>query len=105
MMDSIDPEDLWKYMQDYEATTGGKVLAIPHNGNVSNGMMFSDDTLAGKPISRDYAQTRSRWEPLYEVTQIKGDGETHPLLSPDDRFADYETWDTGNVQGSQFKEP
>lgn len=105
MSDSIDPEDLWTYMQDYETNTSGKVLAIPHNGNVSNGMMFSDDTLKREPITADYAQRRARWEPLYEATQIKGDGETHPLLSPDDRFADYETWDTGNVAGSQLKEP
>ena len=100
---SIDPEDLWDYMADYEAETGGKVLAIPHNGNLSNGMMFDVNDMDGNPLTRAYAETRDRWEPVYEVTQIKGDGETHPLLSPDDEFADYETWDLGNLNLSQAK--
>ena len=92
-LDSYDPEDLWAWMQDYEATTGGRVLAIPHNGNMSNGQMFVDKTFSGDELTREYAQTRSRWEPLYEMTQFKGDGETHSYLSPDDGFADFETWD------------
>ncbi len=96
-MDSGDPEDLWAFMAAYEQTTGGSVLAIPHNGNVSNGLMFAETTLAGEPLSRDYAERRKRWEPIVEVTQIKGDGETHPFLSPNDEFADYETWDSGNL--------
>jgi len=100
---SIDPEDLWDYMADYEAKTGGKVLAIPHNGNLSNGMMFDVKDMDGNPLTRAYAETRDRWEPVYEVTQIKGDGEAHPLLSPDDEFADYETWDLGNLNLSQAK--
>ena len=100
---SIDPEDLWDYMADYEAKTGGKVLAIPHNGNLSNGMMFDVKDMDGNPLTRAYAETRDRWEPVYEVTQIKGDGEAHPLLSPDDEFADYETWDLGNLNLSQGK--
>ena len=100
---SIDPEDLWDYMADYEAETGGKVLAIPHNGNLSNGMMFDVNDMDGNPLTRAYAETRDRWEPVYEVTQIKGDGEAHPLLSPDDEFADYETWDLGNLNLSQAK--
>ncbi len=100
---SIDPEDLWVYMADYETKTGGKVLAIPHNGNLSNGMMFALVDMAGNPLTRAYAETRDRWEPVYEVTQIKGDGEAHPLLSPDDEFADYETWDLGNLNLSQAK--
>jgi hypothetical protein len=100
---SIDPEDLWRDLSDYEGDTGGRVLAIPHNGNLSNGMMFSDTTLAGEPLDRDYRQRRRRWEPLYEITQIKGDGETHPLLSPDDEFADYEIWDHGNLDFSEAK--
>ena len=100
---SIDPEDLWDYMADYEAKTGGKVLAIPHNGNLSNGMMFDVNDMDGNPLTRAYAETRDRWEPVYEVTQIKGDGEAHPLLSPDDEFADYETWDLGNLNLSQAK--
>ena len=92
-----DPERLWEWMASYEAETGGRILAIPHNGNVSNGLMFDDVTLTTQePLSADYAQRRARWEPLYEVTQMKGDGETHPMLSPDDAFADFETWDTGS---------
>ncbi|MBN8429393.1 DUF3604 domain-containing protein [Microbulbifer salipaludis] len=102
--DSEDPEDLWRWMANYEKKTGGRVLAIPHNGNLSNGLMFDDVTLtARKPLDRDYAERRSKWEPLYEVTQIKGDGETHPLLSPDDEFADFETWDRGSFAAA--KEP
>ena len=95
--DSTDPEDLWKWMAAYEEKTGGSVLAIPHNGNLSNGLMFDDVTLtARKKLDRDYAERRMRWEPLYEVTQIKGDGEAHPSLSPNDEFADYGTWDKGS---------
>ncbi len=94
--DSADPEDLWQWMADYEEMTGGRLLAIPHNGNLSNGLMFDDVTLSGEPLSADYAERRQRWEPIYEVTQIKGDGETHPLLSPQDEFADYYTWDRGS---------
>jgi len=90
--DSNDPEDLWAYMEAYESTTGGEALAIPHNGNLSSGIMFALEDTKGNPISKHYAKSRSRWEPLYEVTQIKGDSETHPLLSPSDEFADYETW-------------
>lgn len=95
-VDSPDPEDLWDWLDDYETTVGGRAMAIAHNGNLSNGMMFSDTTVGGAPISREYAQRRQRFEPLYEVTQIKGDGEAHPLLSPDDEFADFWTWDRGN---------
>ena len=95
--DSSDPEDLWQWMADYEENTGGQVLAIPHNGNLSNGLMFDNVTLTSrKRLSRDYAERRMRWEPLYEVTQMKGDGEAHSLLSPDDEFADFETWDKGS---------
>jgi len=70
---------------------GSRVIAIPHNGNLSAGQMFALDDFHGQPLTTDYAQTRSYWEPIYEVTQIKGDGETHPLVSPDDVFVDYET--------------
>ena len=95
--DSTDPEDLWKWMAAYEGRSGDRVLAIPHNGNLSNGLMFDMVTLVDRrPLERDYAERRMRWEPLYEVTQIKGDGETHPLLSPNDEFADYGTWDRGS---------
>jgi hypothetical protein len=101
--DSDDPERLWQYMAGYEDKTGGQVLAIPHNGNLSNGLMFSDKTLSGKRLNRDYAETRMRWEPLIEVAQFKGDGETHPLLSPEDEFAHFETWDVSNLDGSAAK--
>jgi len=101
--DSADPEDLWKALAAYEQKTGGRALAIPHNGNLSNGLMFDVKTLSGGAITKRYAQQRQRWEPLYETTQIKGDGEAHPLLSPDDEFADYETWDLGNLDMSQAK--
>jgi len=101
--DSADPEDLWKALAAYEQKTGGRALAIPHNGNLSNGLMFDVKTLSGGAITKKYAQQRQRWEPLYETTQIKGDGEAHPLLSPDDEFADYETWDLGNLDMSQAK--
>jgi hypothetical protein len=94
--DSADPEDLWAWLQAYQEDKDGKVLAIPHNGNLSNGLMFDDTTLGGEPLTADYAERRSFWEPLYEVTQIKGDGETHPALSPNDEFADYWRWDKGN---------
>ena len=104
MFDSADPEDLWKYLANYENRTGGQALAIPHNGNTSNGLMFSDKTFSGIRIDRAYAESRIRWEPIIEVTQIKGDGETHPLLSTDDEFADYENWDVTNLAGSAPKE-
>jgi hypothetical protein len=94
--DTENPEDLWAWMAGYEEKTGGRMLAIPHNGNLSNGLMFDVETLSGQPLDRDYAERRMRWEPLYEVTQIKGDGEAHPYLSPNDEFADYGTWDKGS---------
>jgi hypothetical protein len=102
--DSIDPEDLWEYMARYEESTGGSVLAIAHNGNVSNGQMFSVERLNGEPVDRSYAESRARFEPLYEVTQIKGDGEAHPKLSPNDEFADYGTWDKSDIVGLNPKE-
>ena len=102
--DSYDPEDLWDYMAGYEEATGGSVLAIAHNGNVSNGLMFPVERLNGEPVDRRYAEMRNRFEPLYEVTQIKGDGEAHPLLSPDDEFADYGTWDKSDIAGFKPKE-
>ncbi len=105
LFDSEDPEDLWRYLAAYESKTGGQVLAIPHNGNLSNGLMFAEETFSGRPINPAYAQERMRWEPLIEVTQIKGDGETHPLLSTDDEFADFENWDKANLAGTVAKEP
>jgi len=103
-VDSNDQENLWKYLAAYEDETGGSVLAIAHNGNVSNGQMFSIERLNGEPIDRAYAETRMRFEPLYEVTQMKGDGEAHPFLSPNDEFADYGTWDKGDIAGLKPKQ-
>lgn len=103
--DSGDPEDLWDWMSDYEEKTGGKLLAIPHNGNLSNGLMFDDVTFTTKKsLDRDYAERRQKWEPIYETTQPKGDGETHPALSTTDEFADFETWDRGSF-GAEPKLP
>ena len=102
--DSADPEDLWNWMAAYQEKSGGRILAIPHNGNLSNGLMFDNVTLTGKPLTKAYAERRALWEPLYEVTQIKGDGEAHPALSPNDEFADYWTWDKGNF-GLAGKKP
>lgn len=104
MFDSPDPEDLWKFLAAYEEKTNGQAFAIPHNGNVSNGTMFSDKTFSGKKLTRSYAEARNRWEPLHEVSQVKGDEEAHPALSPEDEFADFETWDSGNLDGSAAKE-
>jgi hypothetical protein len=97
--ESFNPEDLWKWMAAYEDKTGGRVLTLAHNGNVSNGLMFPMvNPETGKPLTREYAEERIRWEPIYEVTQIKGDGESHPYLSPNDEFAGYDTlWDKGNL--------
>ncbi|WP_371395892.1 DUF3604 domain-containing protein [Fretibacter rubidus] len=95
-VESADPEDLWAFLENYETTTGGRAMAIPHNGNLSNGTMFDDIDIKGEPFDTDYSARRQRWEPLYEVTQIKGDGEAHPILSPNDEFADFWTWDKGN---------
>jgi hypothetical protein len=100
-----DPEDLWKWMAAYEQKTGGKLLAIAHNGNLSNGLMFDDVTLTTKkPLDRAYAVARTRWEPIYETTQPKGDGETHPALSRNDEFANFERWDKGSF-GPTLKTP
>ena len=97
--ESFNPEDLWTWMEKYEQASGGQVFALAHNGNVSNGIMFPEiNPRTGEILSRDYAERRMRWEPIYEVTQIKGDGESHPMLSPEDEFAGYDTlWDKGNL--------
>jgi len=101
--DSQNPEDLWQALAKFEHDTGADVLAIPHNGNLSNGLMFSVKNNAGEPYSKELAELRASIEPLMEVTQIKGDGESHPYLSPDDEFADYETWDDANLDGTEVK--
>ncbi|MBW4936217.1 DUF3604 domain-containing protein [Marinobacter sp. F4206] len=101
---STDPLDLYAWLENYEKTTGGSVLALAHNGNLSNGIMFPVDAqYTGKDIDEEYVRLRGKWEPMYEITQIKGDGEAHPFLSPDDAFADYETWDAGNLDLSEAK--
>ena len=97
--DSENPEDLWKWMGMWEEKTGGSLLAIPHNGNLSNGKMFALTTFLGDPLTREWAEARARWEPMYEITQIKGDGETHPRLSLTDEFANFERWDKANLAG------
>jgi hypothetical protein len=104
-LDSQDPAMLWDYMEAYETLTGGRVFAHVHNGNLSNGIAFTAATFDGTPMDAEYAARRSRWEPIMEITQIKGDGETHPFLSPDDEFADFERWDVGNLDGSASKTP
>lgn len=96
---TMDPEKLWEWMAKYQAKTGGRMIAIPHNGNLSNGRMFEETTFTGGPMSKAYAQARQTWEPLMEVTQIKGQSESHPSLSPTDEFADWDRWDRGNLNG------
>jgi hypothetical protein len=103
--DSKNPEDLWSYMEEFEQRTGGEVLAIPHNGNLSNGRMFTVESFDGKPLTKELAARRIQYEPLIEVTQIKGDGESHPSLSPNDEFAGYEIWDRSNLNGTEVKTP
>jgi hypothetical protein len=101
---SADPLDLYKYLENYEARTNGAIMALAHNGNLSNGIMFPvDRQYTGKRIDKFYVEQRAKWERIYEITQIKGDGETHPFLSPDDEFADYGTWDVGNLDLSEAK--
>ena len=102
--ESVDPQDLWRWLEHYESTTGGQAMAIPHNGNLSNGTMFPDLTPEGEPLTVEYAELSSRWEPIYEVTQVKGDSESHPTLSPQDEFADFENWDENNIGMSADKE-
>ncbi|HQA17830.1 MAG TPA: DUF3604 domain-containing protein [Novosphingobium sp.] len=101
------PDALWDYMDAYEKTTGGKVLAIPHNSNLSNGLMFMLTDPKGGPISAEYARRRAAHEPVVEITQIKGDSEAHPFLSPNDEFAGYGTagWDQNNLLNTQPTKP
>ncbi len=98
-LQSEDPEKLWEFLKNYEEKTGGRALAIPHNGNLSGGLMFSPNDHEGNPIDADYVAKRNKWEPLYEIMQIKGAGETHPLISTKDEFANYGItgWDQGNL--------
>jgi hypothetical protein len=96
---SEDPEQLWEWMATYEQRTGGRALAIPHNGNLSNGRMYAEQTFSGAPLSKEYAERRQRWEPVQEIVQMKGASESHPKLSPNDEFLDYGIlgWELGNL--------
>ena len=87
------PEDLWQWLDETQQQTGARFLAIPHNSNISKGYMFDDTTLRGEPITAEYARRRMQWEPVVEVTQIKGDSETRSDFSPEDEFADFENYD------------
>ena len=99
-----DPLELYKYLENYEKKTNGAALTFAHNGNLSNGIMFPVDAqFTGRKLDKFYVEQRAKWERMYEITQIKGDGETHPFLSPDDEFADYGTWDVGNLDVSVAK--
>src|SRR5271169_376155 len=89
--DSLDPEDLWRYLEG-QRKQGLEVIAVPHNGNASNGLMFSTKDMSGKPITRDYAERRMANEPLAEIIQGKGQSDTSPALSPTDEFAKFEMW-------------
>ena len=101
---TTDPLDLYKWLENYESLTKGQAMAMAHNGNLSNGWMFPiENTYAGGKVDKNYVEQRARWEPVYEVTQIKGDGETHPFLSSEDEFADYENWDFGNLDLTELK--
>lgn len=102
---SSNPEDLWAALTEYESLTGGEALSIPHNGNLSNGLMWDTIDYDGNAIDSDYSEARMRWEPIAEVTQIKGDSETHPTLSPDDPFADFERWDEFNISNTTKTTP
>jgi len=102
---SSNPEDLWAALTDYEVATGGEALSIPHNGNLSNGLMWDTVDYDGDAIDADYAEARMRWEPIAEVTQLKGDSETHPSLSPEDPFADFERWDEFNISNTTKTTP
>ncbi len=98
--DSAHVEDLWSFLSRYEAKTGGRVISIPHNSNLTSGAMFAIKDSYGFDFTPEYANLRARFEPLVEATQIKGDSETHPFLSPDDSFADFETWNGWNGWGN-----
>lgn len=91
-LDSQYPEDLWTWLDETTAATGAEFIAIPHNSNISKGYMFPEITIKGEEVSKTYVEARARWEPVAEATQIKGDSETIGLFSPEDEFADFETY-------------
>jgi hypothetical protein len=102
-LDSVDPEALWTYL-DRQRKLGLQVVAIPHNGNISNGLMFDGEkTYSGATITRAYAERRMRNEPLFEIVQEKGSSDTHPSLSPNDELADFETYTMMLGQGQTAK--
>ncbi len=103
--DSFKPEELWRWLAVISEKTGANFVAIPHNSNISKGLMFPLNDSYGKPISAQYAKDRMRWEPVVEMTQIKGDSETHPSLSPTDEFADYETYEHVIAVGEFAEKP
>ena len=90
--DSPRPEDLWSWLEDTSDRLGIDFVAMPHNSNLSLGLKFDMVDSDGRPISAEYARTRMRWEPIAEVLQVKGTSETHPFLSPEDEFANFELW-------------
>lgn len=103
---TTNPLDLYSWLETYEEKTGSRAFAFSHNGNLSNGWMFpTEGTYAGGTVDAEYVEKRAKWEPHYEITQIKGDGEAHPVLSPEDEFADYENWDVGNLDLTELKTP
>jgi len=101
------PDEIWNFMEAYEKSTGGRVLAIPHNSNLSNGLMFELTQPGGGPMTAAYAKRRAKLEPVVEITQIKGDSEAHPFLSPNDEFAGFGVagWDMNNLLSNQNKTP
>lgn len=101
------PDEIWNYMEAYEKNTGGKVLAIPHNSNLSNGLMFELTAPGGGPMTAEYAKRRARLEPVVEITQIKGDSEAHPFLSANDEFAGFGVagWELNNLLMQEPKKP
>lgn len=101
---STNPSSLYDWLDTYQEKTGGRAIAFSHNGNLSNGWMFpTEETYHGNTVDQAYVERRAKWEPHYEITQIKGDGEAHPFLSPEDPFADYENWDVGNLDLTELK--
>ena len=104
-LESEDPEMLWQWLEETSQATDAQFIAIPHNPNISAGQMFKTTTQSGEPITAEYAETRMKWEPVVEITQIKGDSETHPVLSPDDAFADFETYQFILVPGGGEADP
>lgn len=103
---STDPKYLYQWLEDFKTKHGGTAFAFAHNGNLSNGWMFpTEKTYHGGVVDKNYVEMRAKWEPHYEITQIKGDGEAHPHLSPNDEFADYENWDVGNLDITELKKP